>query len=184
MKYSKLFVLSIVALLILGLPFSTVYAQEVTPEPTEPVETPEPLETPEPEETPETDDSIFTGQNPVAAFIASITQMEYEQVRAYQEEGLGLGNMTKAYYFLQAYQGEEAMDFAMVANMANEIGWGELFKNAGMHPGGGHGVGWLFKETGEKPKPENSGKPEWVTNGPPDHANNDKDNPEKPDKHD
>ena len=121
------------------------------------------------EETPE-DEGEGVGQNPVALYLADqIEGLTYELIREYQENDIGLGNISKAFYV----QSEKGGDIETIIADAKDMGWGEYFKSLEMKPGGGHGLGWMFKEYGKKVKPEH-GKPDWA-GGPPDHANNDKD---------
>jgi len=122
----------------------------------------------EPGEDPETDG---LWQNPVAVYLADRLGISYEEVIALQEEGYGLGNISKAYYLMKLPEAE-GMDIPTILAQAKEMGWGEFYKSMGLHPGGGHGLGWMFKESGKKDKPEH-GKPEWA-GGPPEHANKDK----------
>jgi hypothetical protein len=118
----------------------------------------------EPVEEPEVDGA---GQNPVVVFMADRLGMTYQEILDLKEEGLGLGNISKAQY-LVSLTGEG--DIHTILLQASEMGWGELYKSLGLHPGGGHGLGWMFKEYGNKDKPDH-GKPEWA-GGPPDHAKN------------
>jgi len=121
------------------------------------------------EEPPEEEPGEGQGQNPVALYLADHLEVDYDVVRAYQEDGFGLGNISKAIY-IQSMEGGE---IEAILSAAKDMGWGEYFKSIDMKPGGGHGLGWMFKEYGKKEKPDN-GKPEWA-GGPPEHANNDKD---------
>lgn len=98
-------------------------------------------------------------QNPVAVFLAEVTGTSYEEIIAFQEAGYGMGNISKAYYYIQASGGGSLGE---VMAQAQEIGWGELFKAAGLHPGGNHGVGWLFKEHGGNGNAGHHGKPDWA----------------------
>jgi hypothetical protein len=137
-------------------------------------ETPEPVTTEEP---------ILTPQNPVAAFIAEVTGSTYEEIIALQQAGYGMGNISKAYFYLQQLEesgetGETGEVITMtledVLAQAHSMGWGNLWKEAGLGPGVGHGVGWLFKhgtddETTDETETTESdntqghhGKPDWA----------------------
>ena len=104
-------------------------------------------------------------QNPVAAYLAGLTGLTYEEVIALQqEEGYGLGGIGRAYLFSEA-TGVPLLD---ALAQAKEIGWGNLFKEAGLHPSGA-GLGSLFGggQLGGGP-PEGAGPPDGV--GPPEGA--------------
>ena len=121
------------------------------------------------------------GQNPVAMYLAEILEVEYEEIiRLQQDEGYGLGEISKAFYILDLAGKGELLgpdglpivfegDLESILAAAKEMGWGNYFKSLGLHPGGGHGLGWMFKEFGKKDKPEH-GRPEWA-GGPPEHSN-------------
>jgi hypothetical protein len=115
------------------------YAQEETPVP----------ETTTPE--PETTSPEVTSQNPVAIFLAQVTGSTVEEIIALQQEGYGMGTISKAYFYLQQLQENEegttegALTLEDVLAQAHLVGWGNLWKEAGFGPGVGHGIGWLFK---------------------------------------
>ncbi len=83
-------------------------------------------------------------QNPVVVFLAGLTKKTPQAIADLQAKGYGLGNISKAIYYQQ--MGGKG-DLQSILEKANEIGWGQLFKQAGLHPGGG--VGWLFKGKGK-----------------------------------
>jgi len=134
---------------------------------------------PEPEET--------TSQNPVIAYLASITGESVDQIIAYQKDGYGLGNIAKAYYLLNfVVLGDDVLlpgDGSLLAILEQSklTGWGNLYKELGLHPGEKRGLGWLYKqnlnvsEDNEIVKPLKPIKDKTKQTGPPDHANNDKD---------
>jgi len=109
-------------------------------------------------------------QNPVAVFLAEVTGTTYEEIIAFQEAGYGMGNISKAYYYIQATGGGSLGD---VMAQAQSTGWGQVFKDAGLHPGGGHGVGQLFKENDTNPSGHH-GKPDWA-GGPNNHEDEEMD---------
>jgi len=84
-------------------------------------------------------------QNPVVVFLAGATGSTPQAIAELQQQGYGLGNISKAYYYLQ--MGGTGGDLQWVLAKAKEIGWGQLFKQANIHPGGG--VGWAFKHNGQ-----------------------------------
>ena len=113
------------------------------------------------------------GQNPVALYLAEVLGVEYDDIIQLQrEEGYGLGEISRAYYLLMLAEAGEIEglggDVSAILAQVKETGWGVFMKNLGLHPGGGHGLGWMFKEFGKKPNPGH-GKPEWA-GGPPVHT--------------
>jgi len=87
-------------------------------------------------------------QNPVEVFLASVTLLGNmpqtpEQIAALHQQGYGMGNISKAIYL---QQNGDTRDLQTILALAKEIGWGKLFKEAGLHGGG---VGWLFKNNGQ-----------------------------------
>ena len=82
-------------------------------------------------------------QNPVAAFLAGVTGLTPQEISDLQQQGFGMGNISKAYYLLK--NGMPG-DINSILEQSTTTGWGQLFKQAGVHPGGG--VGWLFKGKG------------------------------------
>jgi hypothetical protein len=149
MKLWRVFSVFAIAVMLLVLGTGIAFADEETPE-----------EEPEGE---------GVGQNPVALYIAGHLGVDYDDIREYQANDIGLGNISKAIYIQSMLGGEIGEILAAVQDM----GWGEYYKSLEIKPGGGHGLGWMFKEYGKKEKLHH-GKPEWA-GGPPAHANNDKD---------
>jgi hypothetical protein len=64
--------------------------------------------------------------------------MSYEEIVTLQKDGNGLGNIGRAYNFSQA----TGIPLTDVLDMAKEMGWGNLYKEFGLHPGG-QGLGSL-----------------------------------------
>jgi len=83
-------------------------------------------------------------QNPVVVMLAVVTGLSQNEISDLQQQGYGLGNISKAYYYKK--NGGEG-DIKSILDQAKTSGWGQLFKKAGIHPGGG--VGWLFKGKGQ-----------------------------------
>jgi hypothetical protein len=100
-------------------------------------------------------------QNPVAAYLAGLTGMSYEEVVALQKDGNGLGNIGRAYLFSEA----TGIPLEEVLAQAKEIGWGNLYKEHGLHPGG-NGLGSLVRGqigNGNGPDPDKpTGPPPWA----------------------
>ena len=127
-----------------------------------------------------------TTQNPVIAYLASITGETADQIVAYQKDGYGLGNIAKAYYLLNfVVLGDDVVlpgDGSLLAILEQSklSGWGNLYKELGLNPGEKRGLGWLFKQDltisdgNEIVKPLKPIKIKTDKNSPPDHANNDK----------
>ncbi len=83
-------------------------------------------------------------QNPVAVFLSEATEMTYDEIINLQKSGHGLGNIARAYNFVSATYGTLTMS-DVLASRSQGIGWGQLYKEAGLKPGGGgQGLGWLL----------------------------------------
>ena len=132
------------------------------------------------------EEEAITGKNPVIAFLASITGETVEQIETYQKDGYGLGNIAKAYYLLNFVAlGDDVLlpgDGSLLAIMEQGklVGWGNLYKELGLHPGQKRGLGWLYKQDltvdGEEiVAPIKPGKGNSDKNNPPENANNNKD---------
>lgn len=136
------------------------------------------------EETGEDDlEQVEKEQNPVVLYLAGMLDAKYDDIiTLQQEEGYGLGNISAAYYIMSLAASGDLEGFSgdipSILAAAKEMGWGNYYKSLGLDPGVDHGLGWMFKENGKLN--QSTGKPEWVTNGPPDHANNDKDKEPNP----
>lgn len=176
-KYRILFSLILVMGLLVGT-FGVAYADETEPEEGETV-----------------------NQNPVAGYLATLTGLSVEEILTLQSEGYGMGEIAKAYYLLtmedetiveetETEEGSESTatvtldDLRTLLVAAKEMGWGEYYKELGLHPGLQGGIGWLFKKGKQMQLEEGEtfrhGKPENV--GPPEHANNNKDKVKGPKK--
>lgn len=163
MKTWRIFSIAMIVLMMLVMGTGTVFAQEEPPE-----------------ADPEEDGK---GQNPVVAYLADILETEEidVDVEELHDDGIGLGNISKAIYImtlagegmLEGFEG----DIGSILEQAKEMGWGNFYKDlkwtdGEIHRGVGHGLGWMFKEFGKKDKDKekpNQGKPDWA-GGPPDHA--------------
>ena len=91
-------------------------------------------------------------QNPVAAYLAGLTGMSYEEVVDLQKDGNGLGNIGRAYLFSEA----TGIPLEEVLAMAKDSGWGNLYKEYDLHPGG-NGLGSLIR--GNNPNANGNGNP-------------------------
>ena len=119
--------------------------------------------------------------HPIIMFLAGLTEMEPEEILAIHEEGYGMGEIAKAYYLLSLVA-EEGSEFVLpdgstmesILALSLETGWGNVYKDLGIHPGSKHGLGWYFHEN--KNNSDEVEETETLKKGgPPDHANNDKD---------
>lgn len=151
----------------------------------------------------EPEDEDMINQNPVAGYLATLTGLEAGDILTLQSEGYGMGEIAKAYYLLtmedetvveepEIEEGSESTaptvtleDLQALLAEAKEIGWGEYYKELGLHPGLQGGIGWLFKKGKQMQLEEGEtfrhGKPDKEV-GPPEHANNDKDKVKGPKK--
>ncbi len=109
-------------------------------------------------------------QNPVALFLAGVTGLSYDEIVSYRDAGYGLGQIGRALQFARAT--DQSLDDVLA--QAQETGWGRLYREAGLHPGG-QGLGALLGRghTGERPAwaggpPDHAGAPEHA--GPPEHT--------------
>jgi hypothetical protein len=87
-----------------------------------------------------------------------------------KKSGNGFGTISRAIFLAE----ETGQSYLEIMTQAEGVGWGKLFKDAGLRPGGGgHGLGWLVgKHAGHGP-PDHAGPPEWNNGakGPPPHSN-------------
>ena len=94
-------------------------------------------------------------QNPVAAYLAGLTGYTYEELVTLQKDGNGLGNIGRAYLFSLA----TGISLEEALTQAKEMGWGNLYKEYGLKPGG-NGLGSLItKGPGLDQQP---GPPPWA----------------------
>jgi len=149
----------------------------------------------------EPEDEEMTGQNPVAGYLATLTGLTVDEILALQAGGYGMGEIAKAYFLITmdtepvdegTEEGSETPaptvtydELLAVLVAAKEIGWGEYYKEQGLHPGLQGGIGWLFKKGKQMQLEEGEtfqhGKPDKEV-GPPEHANNNKDKVKGPKK--
>jgi hypothetical protein len=191
MKKFNLIIITVLVAALFAAPVSFVHAQDgtVTPEETEVTETPEVSETPEPGET----ETPTTLSNPVIMFLAGLTERTPEEILAIQQEGFGLGEIAKAYTLLMMLSAEdfvlpEGMTFEGttledVLALRAETGWGNIFKEFGIHPGNQKGIGQYFKVAKDDTSTEETSLEALdKKGGPPDHAKNIKEKPNKKNK--
>jgi len=105
-----------------------------------------------------TDTVPFT--HPVGMAIALYFNIPYTQVMALHDEGLGFGEIARAYLTAAASGGRLTPE--QVLEMRQDgMGWGQFKKEYGIHPGG-NGLGSIM---GNKPHPESTTPPPEVKPG-------------------
>jgi len=108
-------------------------------------------------------------QNPVAVFLSEATGISYDEIINLQKSGHGLGNIARAYNFVSA-AGITTTISEVYESRSQGIGWGQLYKEAELKPGGGgQGLGWLLGKNKGANRSKHTRPPEWA-GGPPDHA--------------
>src|SRR5665648_27089 len=154
MKKFNLILITIMIVALFAAPVSFVHAQEGSPT-VEDTVTPEETEVPEETETP------TTLSNPVIMFLAGLTERTPEEILAIHQEGFGMGEIAKAYTLFTMLTAEgftlpegyvlpegltiEGMTIEDVLAMRADTGWGNIFKEFGIHPGNQKGIGQYFK---------------------------------------
>ncbi len=89
--------------------------------------------------------------HPVGYLIALYFNIPYTQVMALHSEGIGFGNIARAY--LTALQSNGALTPDQILAMREAgTGWGEIKKQYGIHPGG-NGLGTIMREHGTPQPP-------------------------------
>ena len=107
-------------------------------------------------------------ESPVIQFLAGVTGATPDEIAAQKESGYSLGNVARAYLYgeLTGASPSESL------GQSQGKGWGVMFRDAGIEPGGGgRGLGWMMGK--------GHGKPEGG-NGRPDHAGGKPDRGDKP----
>jgi len=101
-------------------------------------------------------DSILTDTlpttHPVGIMIAVYFNIPYTQVMSLHDEGFGFGTIARAY--LTAYASIGALTPEQVLAMRQAgVGWGEIKKDYGVHPGG-NGLGSIMGKKHGEPQPD------------------------------
>jgi hypothetical protein len=123
-------------------------------------------------ETPEGETS--EKENPVILFLASITDSSPDDIAAQKESGYSLGNVARGYLFAEL-TGTDPSD---ATGESQGKGWGVMFRDAGIEPGGGgRGLGWMIGHGHDKPDHAN-GRPDHAGSGKPDRP--DREGPGRP----
>jgi hypothetical protein len=89
--------------------------------------------------------------HPVGIVIALYFNIPYTQVMELHNEGLGFGEIARAYLTAMASGGALTPE-EILAMRQEGVGWGEIKKDYGVHPGG-NGLGSIM---GHKPQPEST----------------------------
>jgi len=80
---------------------------------------------------------IAPDQHPVAVKISRSFGLSYEQVMALYEQGFGFGEIMQAYRLAAANPDAGVSGADLLQLKQSGLGWGEICKQFGMHPGGG-----------------------------------------------
>ena len=113
-------------------------------------------------------------ENPVIQFLASVTGASPDEIAAQKESGYSLGNVARGYLFAEL----TGIDPSDAMGESQGKGWGVMFRDAGIEPGGGgRGLGWMIGHGHNKPDHAN-GRPDHAGGGKPDRP--DREGPGKP----
>lgn len=99
-------------------------------------------------------------QNPVGLILADHARVPYDEIADLHELGYGWGSIWRGLYFSEV----TGMDLEEALAQAREAGWGNLYRDAGLHPGmGGHSLGSLVSAPrGIKEGTDQPGVPAWA----------------------
>jgi len=90
--------------------------------------------------------------HPVGIVIARYFNISYTQVMSWHAQGLGFGTIARAY--LTAYASDGALTPEQVLALRQaDVGWGQIKKDYGVHPGG-NGLGSIMSKKPDAPQPE------------------------------
>ena len=102
------------------------------------------------------DSPIFTGTtpmtHPVGHAIALYFNIPYTQVMALHDQGWGFGNIARAYLTALNSGGALTPEQVLALRQAG-VGWGQIKKQYGVHPGG-NGLGTIMSKKSGAPSPE------------------------------
>ena len=90
--------------------------------------------------------------HPIGMAIALYFNIPYTQVMSLHEQGWGFGNIARAYLTAAASQGALTPEQVLAMRQAG-VGWGQIKKEYGVHPGG-NGLGSIMSKKPEAPQPE------------------------------
>jgi len=110
--------------------------EPVTPSPSTtltPTVTLTPTLTPTPTVTP-TVTPVPEGAHPVALALAVFFDVFYDEVMGWHEDGIGFGNIAKAYFLADELEGEGVAVEDVLGDKLSGVGWGQIMKSLGLSP--------------------------------------------------
>ncbi len=120
------------------LPDGTVAAKKVRV-----VDDEEPV-TPEPE-----------GDHPVGLALATFFEVMYHEIMTWHEDGIGFGNIAKAYFVAEAVGEDELTAEQILQDKLSGMGWGQLMKHLGLSPSSkDKNLGQVMSGHGDDDEPE------------------------------
>lgn len=115
----------------------------------------------EQEEDPEDPEDPPEGwQHPVALKLSMIFDLTYEEIMAMHEEGIGFGQIQKAYLLAELYPDSGMTGADLLEAKLSGMGWGEIAHETGIHPGHGKPP-WA----GGPDQDDEHGPPPWAGQG-------------------
>ena len=111
---------------ILAKEIKVLSREPVTPSPSPSITstlTPSPTVTPVPE-----------GAHPVALALAVFFDVFYDEVMGWHEDGLGFGNIAKAYFLADELEDEGVTVEDVLGDKLSGVGWGQIMKALGLSP--------------------------------------------------
>ena len=93
-------------------------------------------ETPDSEEKPDEEDTgNIKPEHPVAKWLADRFSLDYSELMAMHEAGIGWGTLIKAYHLAQVYPNKVVDGMDLVDRRLEGEGWGNITREMGIHPG-------------------------------------------------
>jgi hypothetical protein len=90
--------------------------------------------------------------HPVGIAIARYFNISYTQVMSLHAQGFGFGTIARAYLTAYASHGALTPEQVLALRQA-DVGWGQIKKDYGVHPGG-NGLGSIMRKKPDAPQPE------------------------------
>jgi hypothetical protein len=90
--------------------------------------------------------------HPVGIVIARYFNISYTQVMSWHAQGLGFGTIARAYLTAYASDGALTPEQVLALQQAG-VGWGQIKKDYGVHPGG-NGLGSIMSKKPDAPQSE------------------------------
>jgi len=92
--------------------------------------------------------------HPVGLALATYFDVDPAEIMAWHEQGIGFGNIAKAYFLVEILAGDgvtETVEGILDLKQPGS-GWGQIFKSYGLSPGGkGRNLGWVMSGRGQPP---------------------------------